>query len=69
MASGQSCVIKEAVSLEIKLHSFSWKYIFLVLDNSPVSSILGAGFLSFVKIQLDFAEFLLHLRVSEILLV
>jgi hypothetical protein len=48
MASGQSCVIKEAVSLQIKLHSFSWKYIFLVLDNSPVpsTSILEADFLS-----------------------
>jgi hypothetical protein len=56
MASGQSCVIKEAVSLQIKLHSFSWSYAFLVLDNSPVPSILGADFLAFAKIQLDFSS-------------
>jgi hypothetical protein len=49
MASGQSCVIKEAVSLQIKLYSFSWKYAFLVLDNSPVPAILGADFLAFSK--------------------
>jgi hypothetical protein len=56
MATGQSCVIKEAVSLQIKLHSFSWRYAFLVLNNSPAPSILGADFLSFVKMQLDFAN-------------
>jgi hypothetical protein len=56
MASGQSYVIKKAVSIQIKLHSFSWRYIVLVLDNSPVPSILGADFLSFVKMQLDFAH-------------
>jgi hypothetical protein len=56
MASGQSCVIKEAVSLQIKLHSFSWKYTFLVIDDSPVPSILGADFLSFAKMQLDLAN-------------
>jgi hypothetical protein len=56
MASGQSCVIKEAVSLQVKLHSFSWRYAFLVLDNSPVPSILGADFLAFAKMQLDFAS-------------
>jgi hypothetical protein len=31
MASGQSCVLKEAVALQIKFHSFSWSYTFLVL--------------------------------------
>jgi hypothetical protein len=44
MASGQSCVMKEAVSLQIKRHSFSWRNTFLVLDDSPVPSILGADF-------------------------
>jgi hypothetical protein len=57
MASGQSCVIKESVSLQIKLHSFSWKYTFLVFDNSPVPCILGTDFLSFAKLRLDFATF------------
>jgi hypothetical protein len=56
MATSQSCVIKEAVSLQIKLHSFFWKYTFLVMDDSPVPSILGADFLSFAKMQLDFAN-------------
>jgi hypothetical protein len=55
MAAGHSCVIKEAVSLQMKLHSFSWKYDFLVLGDSPVPCILGADFLSFTKMQLDFA--------------
>jgi hypothetical protein len=48
-------VIKEAVLLQIKLHSFSWKYDFLVFGDSPVPCILGADFLSFAKMQLDFA--------------
>jgi hypothetical protein len=56
MASGQSCVIKETVSLQIKLYSFYWSYVFLVLDSSPVPSILGADFLSFIKMQPDFAN-------------
>jgi hypothetical protein len=55
MASGQSCVSSEAVSLQIKLHSFSWKYTF-ILDHSPVPCILGADILSFAKMQLDFAS-------------
>jgi hypothetical protein len=55
MASGQGCVIKELVSLQVKIHSFSWKYTFMVLDHSPVPCILGADFLSFAKMQLDFA--------------
>jgi hypothetical protein len=55
MAAGHSCVIKEAVSLQIKLHSFSWKYDFLVFGDFPVPCILGADFLSFAKMQLDFA--------------
>jgi hypothetical protein len=56
MASGQSCVIKEAVSLQIKLHLFSWRYSFLVLEESPIPSILGVDFLSSVKMQIDFAN-------------
>jgi hypothetical protein len=56
MASGQSCVIKKAVSLQIRLHSFSLRYAFLVLEESPVPSILGANFLSFVKMQIDCAN-------------
>jgi hypothetical protein len=49
MDSGQRCVIKEAVSLQIKLHSFYWKYTFFVFENSPVPCILGADTLSFTK--------------------
>jgi hypothetical protein len=56
MAAGHSCVITEAVSLQIKLHSFSWKYDFLVLGDSPVPCTLGADFLLFAKMQLDFAK-------------
>ncbi|PNF23275.1 hypothetical protein B7P43_G17179 [Cryptotermes secundus] len=44
-ASGHSRVIKEAVSLQLKIHSFSWKYDFLVFDNSPMPCILGLDFL------------------------
>jgi hypothetical protein len=55
MASGQSCVIKELVSLQVKIHSFSWTYKSMVLDHSPVPCILGADFLSFAQMQLDFS--------------
>lgn len=54
-ANGQSCVISQAVLLPIKLHSFSWKYSFLIFEDSPVPCILGADFLAFVKMQLDFS--------------
>jgi hypothetical protein len=55
MAAGQSYAIRQAVSLQIKLHSFSWKYRFLILEDSPVPCILGADFLAFAKMRLDFA--------------
>jgi hypothetical protein len=55
-ASGQSCATEQVISLQIKLHSFSWKYTFFTLDDSPVPCILGADFLSFAKMQLDFAS-------------
>jgi hypothetical protein len=57
IAAGHSCVIKEAVSLQIKIHSFSWKYDFLLLGDSPAPCILGVDFLSFAKIQHNFATF------------
>jgi hypothetical protein len=56
MAAGQSCVIEDAVSLHIKLRSFSWTYVFLILEDSPVPCILGADFLGFAKIRLDFSS-------------
>jgi hypothetical protein len=56
MAAGQSCVIEEAVSLHIKLRSFSWTYVFLILEDSPVPCILGADFLASAKMRLDFAS-------------
>jgi hypothetical protein len=56
MAAGQSCVIEDAVSLHIKLRSFSWTYVFLILEDSPVPCILGADFLAFAKIRLDFSS-------------
>jgi hypothetical protein len=55
VASGQGCVISDLVSLQIKIRSFSWKYTFFVLDHSPVPCILGADFLAFAKIRIDFA--------------
>jgi hypothetical protein len=56
-ASGHSLVIKEVVSLQIKIHSFSWKFKLWVLDNSPVPCILGLDFLTFTQVQMDFATF------------
>lgn len=51
MAAAQSCVIKEAVSLHIKLRSFSWTYVFLILEDSSVPCILVS-----TKVRLDFAS-------------
>ncbi|PNF36842.1 hypothetical protein B7P43_G09252, partial [Cryptotermes secundus] len=42
--NGQNCAISLAVLLQTKLHSFSWKYSFLIFDDSPVPCILGADF-------------------------
>jgi hypothetical protein len=53
VASGQSCVIKDAVSLQIQLLSFSWRYTFLVLEESSVLSILGADFLTRLFLSAD----------------
>jgi hypothetical protein len=55
MASGQSCVIKELVLLPVKIQWCSWKYKFMVLNHSLVPCILGADFLGFAKMQLDFS--------------
>jgi hypothetical protein len=55
MAAGQRCAITEAVSLQIKLSSFSWSFTFLILDDSPIPCILGADFLAFAGMRLDFA--------------
>lgn len=57
MADGQSCVVEEAVALHIKLRSFSWTYLFFILEDSPAPCILGADFLVFAKVRLDFASF------------
>jgi hypothetical protein len=54
-ANGQSCAIGQAVSLQIKLNFFSWRYSFLIFEDSLVPCILGADFMAFAKMQLDFA--------------
>jgi hypothetical protein len=56
MAAGQSSVIEEAVSLHIKFRSFSWTYVFFILEDSPVPCILGADFLASAKMRFDFAS-------------
>jgi hypothetical protein len=55
MAAGQGCLVKEAATLSIKLHKYSWNFNFLIFDDSPVPCILGIDFLAFAKVQLDFA--------------
>jgi hypothetical protein len=43
LVNGETCVVSE-VFLRIKIHSFLWKFCFLVLDNCPIPCILGVDF-------------------------
>jgi transposase InsO family protein len=55
LANGETCVVSEVVVLRIKLHSFSWKFSFLVLDDCPIPCILGVDFLTSTKMRVDFS--------------
>jgi transposase InsO family protein len=55
MANGNRCVIAEKVVLSIKIGPFSWKWLFSVLNDSPIPCILGVDFMSHAKVQLNFA--------------
>jgi predicted aspartyl protease len=55
MVNGESCVSSEVIVLEIKIHSFSWKFNFLVLDKCPIPCILGVDFMIFAKVRIDFS--------------
>jgi hypothetical protein len=50
MANGGSCNATQAVVLTVKIHSFSWKVRFLVIEHCPVPSILGVDFLTLAKV-------------------
>jgi hypothetical protein len=55
MANGEPCVIAEIAVLSIKIGSFSWKWRFSILRDSPIPCILGVDYMSNAKVQLDFA--------------
>jgi hypothetical protein len=46
----------KAVVCSITIHSFSWKFKFLVFDQCPVLCILGSIFISFTKVRLYFGS-------------
>ncbi|PNF31069.1 hypothetical protein B7P43_G17391, partial [Cryptotermes secundus] len=54
MANGEPCVIAEKAVLGIKIGTFSWKWRFSILRDSPIPCILGVDFMSHAKVQLDF---------------
>jgi hypothetical protein len=55
MMNGESCVSSEVIILGIKMHSFAWKFNFLVLDKCPITCILGVDFMTFTKVRIDFS--------------
>jgi hypothetical protein len=55
MANGEPGVISGIAVLSIKIGSFSWKWRFSILRNSPIPGILGVDFMSHAKLQLAFA--------------
>jgi hypothetical protein len=54
MANAAPHMVTEAVTLPMKIQSFSWKIRLLVLDYCPVPCILGADVLTVAKMRLDF---------------
>jgi hypothetical protein len=65
MANGESCILSEVIRLGIKIHSFSWKFGFLVLGGCPVPCILGVDFLTFAKVRIDFSARQCHFFFSQ----
>jgi hypothetical protein len=55
MVNGESCVSSEVIVLGMKIHSFSWKFDFLVLYKCPIPYILGVHFMTFAKVRIDFS--------------
>jgi hypothetical protein len=54
MVNVESCVSSEVIVLVIKIHSFAWKFNFLVLDKCPITCILGVDFMTFATVRKDF---------------
>jgi hypothetical protein len=64
LVNGQKCVITEAITLQIKIRMFSWKFQFFILNSCPIPCILGVNFLAHAKVCLNLADrrykFLFH---------
>jgi transposase InsO family protein len=64
VANGEPCAVSEIAELSVKIHSFSWKVLFLILEDCPLPCILGVDFLAKAKVRIDFAArkycFLFH---------
>jgi hypothetical protein len=51
--NGQSCEVKEAVELHIKLLNFSWDQEFKILNCGPFPVILGLDYLTLACMSIE----------------